>query len=107
MMGRLSKRLLMGGGAVAAVAAVSLFFSTDGDYPIRIWKDGSVYRLDGKPDPAPYKLDSFLRKIDWTFTNDTGDPNLRVQIDSFSCNNVPVTDCPLRLDPGGTIDCSS
>jgi hypothetical protein len=45
-------------------------------------------------------------RIDWTFTNDTGNDTLRVWIENFACDGNPIIDCPLRFDQTST-SCSS
>jgi hypothetical protein len=77
-----------------------------GVYELVIVKSGDTYALDGKPDPLPYELDDFTRHIVWRFTNKSGVP-LAISLESFACDHVPVSECPLDLTPGGTIECSS
>jgi len=99
--------LLVGAGiAVCLVIGAALIPpSDDGDYHLRIYKEGDAYKLAGKPgnNPAePYRLTPIGGRIDWTFTNDTRNDTLRVWIENFSCDGNPVTNCPLRFDQSST-----
>jgi len=109
----MTRNLLLAVGGIAVMLVVGAALIPDrgnGYYFLRIYQDpndSTKFKLDGKPDPAPYQLDSFTKRIDWEFTNDTNINGLRVRIDGFACNGGPVssTDCPLAFF--GSLDCNS
>ena len=99
--------LLVGAGLAVflVVGAAVIPPSDDGDYHLRIYKEGDIYKLAGKPGnnpSAPYRLTPMGGRIDWTFTNDTQNDTLRVWIENFTCDGNPITDCPLRFDQTST-----
>lgn len=115
-MRNLKRSLLLAGAGIAVMVVVGAAVISprdDGDYHLQIYKEGNLYKLRGKPgnNPAePYRLNPFLRTIDWTFTNATGNDTLKVHVEQFDCRRDATSialDCPLKfMNPGG-LDCSS
>jgi hypothetical protein len=100
---------ITGAGLLLLLVIGAALISSNGDgyYFLRVYKDPmnpSKYKLDGKPDPAPYQL-SFGGGIIWEFTNDTDVEGLKVRIENFQCDKVSVKNCPLSFF--GSLTCSS
>jgi hypothetical protein len=106
-MRRSLKVLFVGVGILAAIGTTAVLGSSwDGRYALTIVQAGNKFSLRGKPDPIPYFVDDFTGHIEWAITNGTSDDSIRIRLDNFTCDAGPL-DCPLRLNPRGTIDCTS
>jgi hypothetical protein len=103
------------GSSSSLLAAVLLMFAAiacDGDsavpgvYDLAIVKDGAAYDVRGNKPPRGAPYEAFNGRVTWRFTNETPD-RLELWISNFECNNVPVSQCPVSISPGGTEGCSS